>query len=316
MPPSPVPPSPVPPSPVIERDELDVSASTVASEDAATPPEHRVSSPSPSKAAVTIEDGAIATARLPTDEWQQLRARHGLSITQRRLFIRNPKPVRVDFAPLNAARQRQVRRVAFDLGLAKPVTVEVSTVVEHSAGAYSLAGKIEGDPLSEFSVSIYEDAVVGTFQSKDIGVRQLRYAGEKIHRVEQVIPGLAPACGTPLVAEPPPEGIAAADPLAGDVDADSDGWPDKPFNTEADRAGSAGASAAAAGSPANPATGTTLDIFVAYTQGTIANEGSLNALLALINQGIVDTNLAFQASGIDTSARLVGTGQVSYGATD
>ena len=59
-----------------------------------------------------------------------------------------------------------------------------------------------------------------------------------------------------------------------------------------------------------------LDVLVVYTSATVANEGSLNALLALINQGVVDTNQAFQASSIDATLSLVGTEEVSYTGTD
>ena len=128
-------------------------------------------------------DGHVpVTERIPESEWQQIRERSGLAIQPRREFFSNPVPVRVAHSSLQAARNRTVSQLTFDLGMEKLVAAEVGKVFEHSPDAYTLVGKIDGDPLSDFSVSVYEDAVVGTFQSAETGILQLRFVGEGVHR--------------------------------------------------------------------------------------------------------------------------------------
>lgn len=62
-------------------------------------------------------------------------------------------------------------------------------------------------------------------------------------------------------------------------------------------------------------TGTVFDILVVYSTAAKNNEGGTNAMLALINQGIADTNVALQSSNIDLSVRLVGTTEYAYTTT-
>jgi len=239
----------------------------------------------------------LATRRLEENEWQRVRRESGLTIQPRRKFILEPNPVSVSFPALQAARYRSMSRLQFDLGLSRPVEVEIGEIFDHSAAAYTLSGKIDGDPHSEFSVSVYEDAAVGTFRSAVFGIRQLRYVGAGVHKVEMIDPTLAPGCGTPIT----PALAAAISASSGDTgnDAPGDG-PDSPPGVQF----------------GPPIADVVLDVMVAYTQATINNEGSLNALLALINQGVADTNSTLNASNISARIRLVGTTELTYTETD
>jgi len=269
----------------------------------------------PDKPAVSIADGARVTSRLSPEEWQNISERTGLSIEPKRDFILDPTAVHVDFHPLQAARRRVESRLQFDLGLNTPVDVEVGEVVEHDAEAYTLVGKIDGDPASSFSVSIYKDAVVGTFQSDQFGVRQLRFVGEGIHKVEKLDPAAAPSCGVPPVgglataAAPLPAPVVQPPTVANEASMALDAQ----AASDSEPAGTSGSSSN--GGPSTALENTVLDVLVAYTPAAISSQGSLNALLALINQGIVDTNQIFSNSNIEAEVQLVGTTQVSYSGT-
>lgn len=134
---------------------------------------------SKAKAPISPETGAFAVRRLPEEEWQALRHEHDLSIEPRRIFFSNPIPVEVHFAPLRAARNREVSRLQFDLGVGVPVTAEVIHRFDHGEEAWSLAGKLGKHPHSEFSVSVYDDAVVGTFKSPLFGTPEPEFTGSR-----------------------------------------------------------------------------------------------------------------------------------------
>lgn len=272
------------------------------------------------KPAVSIANGARVTTRLSDAEWQEIQERTGLSIEPRSEFIRNPVPVRVDFTPLAAAREREVFQVQLDLGLDEAVVLEVDAVFEHAENAYTLSGNLADDPMSEFSLSVYEDAAVGTFKSAAIGIRQLRYAGEGIHRVEEIDPGLARERCRPLLPpeeEPGQESSAATANPNRDIDGEGIAEAESQADAEGEADGMADDSGGGSSSGDAPAPGdnVNLDVFVAYTQATIDYEGGLNPLLALINQGVSETNLAFAANGIGATLRLVGTAEVAYSGT-
>jgi len=236
------------------------------------------------------ETALPATSQLKSGEWDRIRNRSGLSITPRREFIRAPKPVRVDFSSLQAGRDRIVNRLNFDLGLSVPVIAKVESIDDYSPRAYSLTGKIEGDPFSEFSLSVYEDAAVATFHSSEFGIRQLRYVGAGIHRVETVDAALAPGCAVGKTQSPVALSASLDDENSTGITSSS--GPPPPTTS--------------------PDSLTPLDVLVAYTPAAVNNEGSLNALLALIHQGVTNTNQIFANSKIDAHLRLVGTTEVSY----
>ncbi|MEM7015256.1 MAG: hypothetical protein AAF585_27685, partial [Verrucomicrobiota bacterium] len=263
-----------------------------------------------------IEQEAFAVRRLAPETWRQLKEAHNLSLAPRRIFFSAAIPVEVNLAPLRAAREKAVDHVQFDLGLDEPVVAEVLHRFDHGANAWSLAGKLDNNPESEFSVSIYEDAVVGSFKSSEFGTRQLRYTGAGVHRVEKVNEALMPRCAVDQDPAVPEVAIAEANqPVGGPP---LDGIPPElreSFDLLDLDTGEGDSKAEGDLIDTQQSAGTVMDVMVVYSTTAKNNEGGLNPMLALINQGITDTNVAFQSSSIDLEVRLVGTSEVTYTVT-
>lgn len=301
--------------PELKTAETDSSTATRSTPEASEPIAP-ISDPEPFvREKITRDTLSIATIK--QEEWETIRERRDLSIAPKREFIRSSLPVRVNLQALTAAREKAFSRLLLDLGTGGTEVAEIATTYNHGTDAYSFSGRMEGVAESEFSISVYKDAVVGTFSSPDFGVRQLRFVADGIHRVDEIDPSLAPGCAHPLTenllanATPRSDGISAGNstefPLDGIRMENRHSF--EQFEED-------GANKTDGGVSTDEFDGATeLDVLIAYTQATIANEGSLNATLALINQGVVDTNTAFQNSNIDAVLRLVGTTEVTYTGT-
>lgn len=253
------------------------------------------------KPLVRIEQGATLFETVDATDWELNGSAKGFSYRSGRIFIQNPKPIRVVFPQLEAARDRQVDRIALAFAPGEEAVAKVTHVVRRSDQSYTLQGQLEGDDGSEFSISVHHEAVVGNFQGQDIGLRELRYVGGGFHKIQEIVDELAPRCQEVPVSQglvlPPvtgPRGLAdGVDKMHGEGQKVSEEFP---------------LSIPTGDDPV-------LDVMVAFSTNAKNEQGGINAILALINQGVDDTNLAFSGSGVAAELRLVHTTEVAYSDT-
>ncbi|MCB1230902.1 MAG: pre-peptidase C-terminal domain-containing protein [Verrucomicrobiae bacterium] len=239
-------------------------------------------------------------------EWQEKGANRGFSYRPQRLFIRNSRPVKVEFGPLEAARDRQVNAIALDFGQGISATAEVDHVVKRSDSSYTLQGHLRGEPESEFSLSIHHEVAVGNFNGRTLGTRELRYVGGGIHKVQEIDDNMAPKCVGMTPSLPIAEAGSLRNPsLANEGNDESQ----PPFEPKAP------SPVPAMSEPKKALDTAIFDVLIAYSTNAKNAEGGTNAILALIYQGIDDTNLAFLNSQVDAQVRLVHTTEVSYSGT-
>ncbi len=133
-------------------------------------------------------------------------------------------------------------------------------------------GRLEGTDEGELVLVVQSGVLAGSIRGGG-KLFQIRFAGGGIHEVQEIDPGLLAPDGEPRAA------------------------------TET----------AEAGSPVVAADdGTQIDVLVAYTATARAAAGGTDAILALINLGIAETNQAYLNSGAVQRVRLSGTVEVAY----
>ncbi|MES2802087.1 MAG: M12 family metallo-peptidase [Bdellovibrionota bacterium] len=158
----------------------------------------------------------------------------------------------------------------------RSVNIILQDVKKYSDNNIVATGRIDGDDLSDVTLVINNDVITanvgetGTQESYEI-----RFSGNGIHTVKAVTDH-SEDCLTV-------DGENAQNFL-------------QPLNTEA-------AAEDVTALDAVP----TIDVLVAYTPAALKNAGSLDAMKALIQMGVADSNKAYQNSGVNLALRLVGT---------
>ena len=136
-------------------------------------------------------------------------------------------------------------------------------------------GRLEGTDAGELVVVVRNGVVAGSIRGGG-KLFQIRFAGGNIHEVQEIDPDLLPPDSEPL------------------------------------RATEEGPAAESAGAVIAADDGTRIDVLVAYTATARAAAGGTNAIRALIDLGIAETNQAYLNSGAVQRVRLVGTVEVAY----
>lgn len=188
------------------------------------------------------------------------------------------RTVRIDVAQLKK-RILERRSNNFHLPLLnnKSVNVVLQEVQKYSDNNIIATGRIDNDQLSSVTIVINNDVLVANVgeQATD-GHYEIRFAGNGIHTVKSVTD-----TDTECLTE---EGGGAN--TANFV---------QPLNTEQESEATA--------MDAVPQ----IDVMVAYTPNALKNAGGADAMKALIQMGVADSNKAYQNSGANLSLRLVGT---------
>lgn len=140
-------------------------------------------------------------------------------------------------------------------------------------GHQTWSGQIDGDPLSNVSLTWKGDVLSGTISTSESLYRLSSSNGVAI--IEQLDPGT-------FGVELPPLMPPAADRVI-----------------PADRV-------------LRPAAGEVVDIFVYYTTAAKNGAGGQAQIEALIAQGVANSNSAYARSGVQATKRLVGTGELAY----
>ncbi len=139
-------------------------------------------------------------------------------------------------------------------------------------------GRLEGTDEGDVVLVVQNGVVAGSIRGGG-KLFQIRFAGGDVHEVQEIDPGLLAPDGEPLAAieeGPAAEAAQGASPV---VAADD---------------------------------GSLIDVLVAYTATARQGAGGKDAILALINLGIAETNQAFVNTGAVQRVRLSGTVEVAY----
>lgn len=139
-------------------------------------------------------------------------------------------------------------------------------------GGETWMGSIEGDPYGHATFSIMKDAVAGTVRAHGHHVR-ISYGGPGVHLISELDDASAPVCGTG------PEHAVGG------------------FNLAPRRSGG--------GRRERGTTTPYVDVLVVYSPAARSGAGGANAIQALINQAINETNSAYSQSNVDQRLALV-----------
>ena len=200
----------------------------------------------------------------------------------------------VDLGQLESARLGVGGLRPARLGLNLFADAQFEAVLERSAptaSGYTLAGRLEGDPLSTVVLAVNGGWVAGTVWSGD-GRWAVRPLGGGVAEVAQLDPSALGRCGVGLEPAGEPAGLPS-----------SDTGPPSP-------ARSSGAAASAQSAPMSEALpeddGSVIDVLVVYPTFARRSAGGHLGMRALIEGDVALTNKMYQDSGAVQRINLVG----------
>ena len=201
----------------------------------------------------------------------------------------------VDSGQLAAARRDVERGSPARLSLNLFADAEFEAVMERTAptaSGYTLAGRLEGDPLSTVVLAVNGDLVAGTVWGTD-GFYVIRggVRGASVRQLDPSDPSRKELCEGGL--PPSPSRGASPAPEAG-----------------APKAGRAGAWSADASAPVDD--GSVIDVLVAYPRYIREYQGGHRAMRVLIDHDLAMANEAYRVGGATLRVALVGVAEVDY----
>ena len=191
--------------------------------------------------------------------------------------ISQSSPIEIDWKALERVRVKGKGLIKFNNPL-KNFSVRIAKVSENRVGGYSISGNIEGEPLSEFLGTVYEDAFVASVTSDPASHERLAIAknASGIHEIQKLGPDHTPICEGSIK---PPIALGSEDPeiLSDEIDegppVSADELPDEEGNT-------------------------VIDVMVVYTDEAKNNRGGASAMSAAANQAVNWANIAFDNSDV------------------
>lgn len=188
--------------------------------------------------------------------------------------------VRIDRDALTAIDPAVGSRIELDLHPGVRVTAIVERMESVSPGHNVYLGRLARVPFGRFSIAVSDEVVLANVVAPTLGSHQLRWLGDGVAVVREVVEQKLGDCGCGVVAMPAPPASA------GDGGVASEGG-------VAD-------------------SGDLIDVLVVYTENARAEQGGLAAMQALIATAIAETNQAYADSDILPRLRLVGWKQTSF----
>lgn len=201
----------------------------------------------------------------------------------------------VDSGRLAAARRDVERGSPARLSLNLFADTEFEAVMERTAptaSGYTLAGRLEGDPLSTVVLAVNGDLVAGTVWGAD-GFYVIRggVRGASVRQLDPSDPSRKELCGGGV--PPSPSRGASPAPEAG-----------------APKAGRAGAWSADASAPVDD--GSVIDVLVVYPRYIREYQGGHRAMQVLIDHDLAMANEAYRVGGATLRVALAGVAEVDY----
>lgn len=174
--------------------------------------------------------------------------------------------------------------LALDLFPDRSFIAQLDRVTSELEGTISWIGHLEGIDDSRVVLVSGKGVLVGSVV-EPAGTYRVRYAGGRVHVVEEIDPSALPDDGEPLTTPwvPRPAGDGEADAPAPSL-----------FATKAAENGS------------------TLDLMVVYTAAARTAAGGTTGMQNWIALGVTETNQSFANSNVIPRLRLVHTAEISY----
>lgn len=146
----------------------------------------------------------------------------------------------------------------------------------NAPNSFAWIGRIDGIDLSQVILVVRDQIMMGSISIPG-ALYQVRYAGEGLHAVHELNPGVFPPERPPLPVDP--AGLDTSAPAAAD---------------------------------AIPDDGSLIDVLVVYTVAAATAAGGTTAMNTLIDLAKTETNTSYANSGITQRIRIVHTAEVSY----
>ena len=175
------------------------------------------------------------------------------------------------------------------------VTMDKMTTLPAEPKSYQWQGRVAGKPLAKVNISIVEDATLVDLRLMDGVSYSIRYRGDGIHEVQEILESAQGTCGTDSSLVPPepvaPQASSAMDaPLAADAIQTS-----------------------AADLPPTPGdSASEIDVLIVYTAEAETQAGGPSGMQALINQAFSMANSSYSESQIPLTIIKAGTYKVNY----
>ncbi len=194
------------------------------------------------------------------------------------------RPVEIDFEPLLQAARRPDGTVAFELFDDAWFTGIVERAEVRSPDSYTFIGRLLDEPNSSFTLVVRKQVMVANVRVPSRGTYyQIRYLGQGVHVVRQIDESKFPPCttGTEHAAPMPAQAASGGEPARG---CDDDG--------------------------------SVIDVLVVYTPLARQAVGGTEAMEALINLAVAESNTAYANSLIGTQLSLVYKSEIDYVESD
>lgn len=205
------------------------------------------------------------------------------------------KAIQLDVARLDAIRDQGHGMIQIDAGEAGWISASIDRVLPNWGGGYSLSGSLPGSSHGTFMATVNRGSVVAEIRGSSAGGGEFTICSNSagIQEFREVDRAALPGCG----------GEKKAHKHAADA-----------LESAADQYGQVKRVSPAPSSPPAAANddGSVIDVMVVYTTAAKTSAGGDSAMIALINQGINETNGAFSASNVKTSFRLAHAMETDY----
>ncbi|MES2963443.1 MAG: M12 family metallo-peptidase [Bdellovibrionota bacterium] len=181
---------------------------------------------------------------------------------------------------IGAAESGSTRVFKLNLFEGEPITVVLEDVMRITDDNVTATGRIVGDSESAVTLVMNKDVLlVNVRRGTSDEQFEVRYVGDGLHKVRELLPDHGDE-GCETANSPGATAMSEEESLAESIASNED--------------------------DASPLATPVIDILAAYTPAARTKMGGIDAVTALIQLGIADTNRALADSGVALAARLVG----------
>jgi hypothetical protein len=213
----------------------------------------------------------------------QLKARYTAKLTDPTII--RSRTVRVDFDLLKSLKLRHAKTFRFNLFDDLFFGAVVEKINERLPNSYTCFGRLTGDSVGNFSFAVEKEVMIANIRPRAGRLYQVRFLGDLQHEVRECDQSKFPKCGVG------PEDI---------IHSEADYY----FDTVEDAVQSEGDD------------GSIFDVLVVYTADARNGAGGTDAMNALINIAVLETNIAYENSQVHARLRLACKEEIDYVESD